>query len=64
MIIQVFSNSMIFPCMELFFVIFHDFQSLWEPCSSIESQPQIPELWNNSVNGNPDSSMGSELSSD
>ena len=26
---------MIFPCMELFFVIFqvsHDFQSLWEPC--------------------------------
>ena len=34
MIIQVFSNSMIFPCMELFLVIFqvfHDFQSLWEP---------------------------------
>ena len=23
---------MIFPCMELIFVIFHDFQSLWEPC--------------------------------
>ena len=26
---------MIFPCMELFFLIFqvfHDFQSLWEPC--------------------------------
>ena len=35
MIIQVFSNSIIFPCMELFLVIFqvfHDFQSLWEPC--------------------------------
>ena len=35
MIIQVFSNSMIFPCMELFLVIFQvfrDFQSLWEPC--------------------------------
>ena len=35
MIIQVFSNSMIFPCMELLLVIFqvfHDFQSLWEPC--------------------------------
>ena len=35
MIIHVFSNSMIFPCMELFLVIFqvfHDFQSLWEPC--------------------------------
>ena len=34
-IIQVFSNSMIFPCMELFLVIFqvfHNFQSLWEPC--------------------------------
>ena len=38
MIIQVFSNSMIFPCMELFLVIFqlfHDFQSLWEPCNVI-----------------------------
>ena len=35
MINQFFSNSMIFPCMELFLVIFqvfHDFQSLWEPC--------------------------------
>ena len=35
MIIQVFSNYMIFPCMEFFLVIFqvfHDFQSLWEPC--------------------------------
>ena len=35
MIIQAFSNSMIFPCMELFFLIlqvFHDFQSSWEPC--------------------------------
>ena len=31
MIIQVFSSSMIFPGMELFLVIFHDFQSLWEP---------------------------------
>ena len=34
MIIHVFSNSMIFPCMELFLVIFqvvHYFQSLWEP---------------------------------
>ena len=31
MIIQVFFNSMIFPCMELFFVTFHYFQSLWEP---------------------------------
>ena len=29
MIIQFFSNSMIFPCMD-FFMIFHDFQSLWE----------------------------------
>ena len=29
-----FSNSMIFPCMELLviFQVFHDFQSLWEPC--------------------------------
>ena len=38
MIIQVFSNSMIFPCMELFLVIFqvfHDFQSLWEPCNGL-----------------------------
>ena len=38
MIIQVFSNSMIFPCMELFLVIFQvflDFQSLWEPCNVI-----------------------------
>ena len=29
------TNYMIFPCMELFLVIFqvfHDFQSLWEPC--------------------------------
>ena len=35
MIILIFSNSMIFPRMELFLVIFqvfHDFQSLWEPC--------------------------------
>ena len=34
MIIQFFSNSMIFPCMELYLVIFQvfqDFQSLWEP---------------------------------
>ena len=36
MIIQIFSNSMIFPCMELILVIFqvfHDFQSLSEPCT-------------------------------
>ena len=35
MIIQFFTNSIIFRCMELFFVIFkvfHDFQSSWEPC--------------------------------
>ena len=35
MIIHVFSNSMIYPCMELFLVIFqvfHEIQSLWEPC--------------------------------
>ena len=32
MITQVFSNSMIFPCMKLFLEVFHDFQSLWEPC--------------------------------
>ena len=41
MIIQVFSNSMIFPCMELFLVIFqvfHDFQSLWEPCMTVSIQ--------------------------
>ena len=41
MLIQVFSNSMIFPCMELFFVIFqvfHDFQSLWESCKQTEVQ--------------------------
>ena len=34
MIIQVFSNSMTFPSMELslvIFQVFHDFQSLWEP---------------------------------
>ena len=39
MISQVFSNSMIFPCMELFLVIFqvfHDFQSLWEPCRKLD----------------------------
>ena len=38
MIIQFFSNSMIFPCIEPFLVIFqvfHDFQSLWEPCKVI-----------------------------
>ena len=38
MIIQVFSESMIFPCKELFLVIFqvsHDFQNLWEPCLSL-----------------------------
>ena len=32
---QLLLNSMIFPCMEFLFVIFqvfHDFQSLWEPC--------------------------------
>ena len=37
---RVFSNSMIFPCMELFFLIFqvfHDFQSLWEHCWQIGS---------------------------
>ena len=36
-IFQLLSNSMIFPCMEFLFVIFqvfHDFQSLWEPCMS------------------------------
>ena len=36
MIIQVLSNSMIFPCMERFkviFQLFHDLQSLWEPCT-------------------------------
>ena len=36
MIVQGFSNSMIFPCMEHFceiFQVFHDFKSLWEPCS-------------------------------
>ena len=39
MIIQGFSNSMIFPCMELFLVIFqvfHDFQSLWKPCITVD----------------------------
>ena len=41
MIIQVFfKNSMIFPCMELFIMIFqffHDFQSWWEPCCPHEA---------------------------
>ena len=41
MIIQVFSNSMIFPCTELFWVIFHDFQSLWEPCD----QNNLYKFW-------------------
>ena len=31
MIFQFFSNSMIFPCLELFFLIFQVFQCLWEP---------------------------------
>ena len=37
MIFPHFSNSMIFPCMELFLAIFHVFQvfqCLWEPCLS------------------------------
>ena len=29
-----FSNSMIFPCMDFVLVIFHDFQSMWEPCKT------------------------------
>ena len=49
MIIQVFSSSMIFPCMELFllvFQVFHDFQSLWEPWDSWEYQSRIQHsLW-------------------
>ena len=35
MIIQAFSNPMIFPCMDFFFMIFQiffDFPSLWEHC--------------------------------
>ena len=35
MIIQVFPSSMVFPCMELFLVVFHDFQSLREPCNQL-----------------------------
>ena len=51
MTIQGFSNSMIFPCMELFLVIFqvfHDFQSLWEPWTlsflsmSLPVHPRLP----------------------
>ena len=40
MIIQIFSNSRIFPCMEHFLVnfqVFHDFQSLWEPWLYLEA---------------------------
>ena len=47
MIIQVFFlNSMIFPCMELFLVIYqvlHDFQSVWEPCI-LQSLYNIPHF--------------------
>ena len=42
MIIQFFSNSMIFSMHGTFLVIFqvfHDFQSLWEPCQCIKTQP-------------------------
>ena len=44
MIVQFFSNSMIFPRTELLLVIFqvlHDFQSLWEP-----SDPSIYSIQN------------------
>ena len=47
MIIQAFSNSMIFPCMELFFLVFqvfHDFQSLWEPCNKVHSCKIVSEI--------------------
>ena len=30
-----FPNSMIFPYMDFYLVIFHDFQSLWQPLSNI-----------------------------
>ena len=44
MIIQFyFLNSMIFPDMELFWVIFQAFQSLWEPCS-MKNYPACKEL--------------------
>ena len=42
--VVVFLNSMIFPCMELFLVIFqvfHDFQSLWEPCFIVQNSANI-----------------------
>ena len=42
---------MIFPCMELFLVIFqvsHDFQSLWEPCWYIDNI-HSDEMLNSSV---------------
>ena len=44
MIIQLFSNSTIFPCMELFLVIFqvfHDFQSLWESCNRVPINDRV-----------------------
>ena len=49
MIFQFFSNSMIFPCMELFFVIFQVFQCSWEPCYLPQTFGQI-EARSNSVN--------------
>ena len=48
MIIQGFPNSMIFPCMELFLVIFqvfHDFQSLWEPCLYMPAVKALTSLF-------------------
>ena len=52
MIVQVFSKSMIFPCMELFLVIFqvfHDFQSLWEPCWCYGTEEENSLTLKNSV---------------
>ena len=47
MIIQVFLNSMIFPCMEPFFEIFqvfHEFMSLWEPCGNIHDRVELDDF--------------------
>ena len=46
MIFQFFSNSMIFPCMELFFGIFQVFQVFqcsWEPWSMVCKLQQVSD---------------------
>ena len=47
---------MIFPCMKLFLVIFqvfHDFQSLWEPCVWAVANPEGPFIHLNPLSRHP-----------